>query len=299
MADGVGKGVDLIEAPLLTLQRLGAYRACTYRTLDALRVTTQEEAIAHVDARGYLMFWPIKGIEMPSLWAAVAGDRPVAEAHDDPGHVTWGWKDSLLDARRWYYGKILRRKATIISLDVVPAFYALSENYGSPEEDYLYQYRDGTMTAEAKAIYEALLREGPLNAVALRRAASMTDNTSSYRFNRGLEALQSDFKVLPVGVAQAGAWNYAFIYECVHRYYPEILERARAIKVSEAQRQLLRIYLRSVGAVTFEAIVKVFRWSKPDVEIALTSLVEEGTAIRDLQIEGQVGSRVALCEVVS
>ena len=155
------------------------------------------------------------------------------------------------------------------------------------------------MTAEAKAIYEALLREGPLNAVALRRAASMTDNTSSYRFNRGLEALQSDFKVLPVGVAQAGAWNYAFIYECVHRYYPEILERARAIKVSEAQRQLLRIYLRSVGAVTFEAIVKVFRWSKPDVEIALTSLVEEGTAIRDLQIEGQVGSRVALCEVVS
>ena len=126
---------------MLTLQKLQAYRAVTYRTSDALRIKTKEEAIAHVSDRGFVMFWPIKGIEMPSLWAAVAGDRPVADAHDDPGHVTWGWKDSLLDARRWYYGKILRRKATIISLDIAPFFYALSENYGSPEEDYLYQYR--------------------------------------------------------------------------------------------------------------------------------------------------------------
>jgi hypothetical protein len=113
---------------MLTQEQLGAYRARTYRTLDALRITTKEEAIAHVDARGFVMFWPINGIEMPSLWAAVAGDRPVADEHDDPGHVTWGWKDALLDARRWYYGKILRRKATILSLDVVPFFYALSEN---------------------------------------------------------------------------------------------------------------------------------------------------------------------------
>jgi hypothetical protein len=113
---------------MLTQEQLGAYRARTYRTLDALRITTKEEAIAHVDARGFVMFWPIKGIEMPSLWAAVAGDRPVADEHDDPGHVTWGWKDALLDARRWYYGKILWRKATILSLDVVPSFYALSEN---------------------------------------------------------------------------------------------------------------------------------------------------------------------------
>jgi hypothetical protein len=284
---------------MLTLERLQEYRAETYRTSDGLRVKTKEEAIAHVDDRGYVMFWPIKGIEMPSLWVAVAGDRPVGDAHDDPGHVTWGWKDSLLDARRWYYGKILRRKATIISLDVVPAFYALSENYGSPEEDYLYQYQDGTMTAEAKTIYEALLREGPLNSVALRRAVSMTESTSSYRFNRGLEALQADFKVLPIGVAQAGAWDYAFIYECVHRYYPEVLERARAIKISEAQRTLLRLYLRSVGAVKFEEIVKVFWWSKSDVEIALTSLVDEGTAIRDAYVQGESGPRVALRELAS
>jgi len=291
--------VDVIETPMLTLQKLQAYRAVTYRTSDALRIKTKEEAIAHVSDRGFVMFWPIKGIEMPSLWAAVAGDRPVADAHDDPGHVTWGWKDSLLDARRWYYGKVLRRKATIISLDVAPFFYALSENYGSPEEDYLYQYQDGTMTAEAKAIYEVLLREGPLNAVALRRAASMTESTSSYRFNRGLEALQADFKVLPVGVAQAGAWNYAFIYECVHRYYPAILERARAIKVGEAQRTLLRLYVRSVGGASFDDIVKVFWWSKPDVESALTALTDEGVVARGVHVERQRDDWIVVTELLT
>ncbi len=284
---------------MLTLQKLQEYRAETYRTADALRIKTKEGAIAHVDDRGFVMFWPIKGIEMPSLWAAVAGDRPVADAHDDPGHVTWGWKDSLLDARRWYYGKILRRKATIISLDIAPFFYALSENYGSPEEDYLYQYQDGTMTAEAKAIYEVLLREGPLNAVALRRAASMTESSSSYRFNRGLEALQADFKVLPVGVAQAGAWNYAFVYDCVHRYYPAILERARAIKVSEAQRTLLRLYFRSVGGASFDDVVKVLWWSKPDVESAVTALVDEGVVARGVQVERQRDDWVVLTELLT
>jgi uncharacterized protein YcaQ len=127
----------------------------------------------------------------------------------------------------------------------------------------------------------------------------MTESTSSYRFNKGLEALQADFKVLPIGVAEAGAWNYAFVYECVHRYYPEVLERARAIKISEAQRALLGLYLRSVGAATIAEIVKVFWWSKADVESALTALVDEGTAVRDVQVEGQAGVRVALAELVS
>jgi xanthine dehydrogenase molybdopterin-binding subunit B len=32
------------------------------------------------------------------------------------------------------YGKILRKKSTILSMEIAPYFYSLSENYGSPEE---------------------------------------------------------------------------------------------------------------------------------------------------------------------
>ncbi|MGC9467446.1 MAG: AlkZ-related protein [Anaerolineae bacterium] len=282
---------------MVTWEDIKQHRAVTYRTREDLRVKTKEEAIAHADDRGFIMFWPIKNVVMPSLWASVAGDRSVPNNHDDPAHVTWGWKDSLLGKRRWYYGKVLRRRATIISLDTAPYFYALSENFGSPEEDYLYQYRDGTMTVEAKMIYEALLWDGPLNALALRRATSMTDNSSSYRFNKGLDELQADFKVMPIGVAEAGAWNYAFIYECVHRYHPEFLERAREIKISEARRHLMTLYLRSVGAAQVGDVNKVFWWPKTEVTRTLEALIDEGAVRYPVEIEGRKGEWIVLPEL--
>ena len=227
----------------LPAESIQTYRAHIYRLLPGTRLMSKEDAIDYVNERGFVYFWPIKGVEMPSLWTAVAGDRAVADEHDDPGHVTWGWKDSSLGERVWYYAKVLRKKATVIALDIAPYFYALSENFGTPEEDYLDQYRRGTLTQEAKAIYEALLREGPSHTIALRNMTFMSGKSSSYRFNRALDELQADFKILPIGVAEAGAWRYAFIYDCVHRHYPDLPERARAIGLNEAQQKTDRVVL--------------------------------------------------------
>jgi hypothetical protein len=177
----------------LTTDQIERYRAITYQRLPGLSVTQRDEAIEFVNERGFIYFWPIKDITMPSLWAAVVGDRPVADSHDDPGHVTWGWKDELLGERKWYYAKVLRKRATMISLKLAPHFYALSENYGEPEQDYLLQYEDGRMTWEAKTIYETLLSEGAMDTVSLRRTARMTSKASNYPFSRALETLQADF----------------------------------------------------------------------------------------------------------
>ncbi len=80
----------------LSVKTLRNFRRDTFRLKSGRRVKTLEEAVEFVNQRGFVFFWPIKDITLPSLWAAVAGDRPVAEAHDDPGHVTWGWKDAQL-----------------------------------------------------------------------------------------------------------------------------------------------------------------------------------------------------------
>ena len=80
----------------------------------------------------------------------MAGDRPVADAHDDPGHVSWGWKDTLLGQKRVYYARVIKKRNTFLSLEALPYFYALSPNYGSPEEDYLIDYEAGRLTAEAR-----------------------------------------------------------------------------------------------------------------------------------------------------
>lgn len=215
---------------------------------------------------------------MPNLWTAVAGDRPVADKHDDPGHITWGWKDKSLDKKIWYYGKILRKKATMISLDIAPYFYALSENYGSPEEDYLLTYEEGRMTQAAKQVYEAILLEGALNTLDLRRAANLT-NAKDSEFNKALEYLQSDFKILPVGVSDAGAWKYSFIYQLVPRHFPELPEQARRIGEGEARTKLLELYFESVGAAQEKDAVKLFRWKKELVTRTITGLVKKRALI--------------------
>ncbi len=143
----------------LSAALLAAHRARTFHLPPLPRIQNPQQALTWVNERGFVYFWPIKGIDLPSLWVTVAGERPVGSNHDDPGHITWGWKDDALDKRIWYYGKILRRKATIISLDIAPYFYALSENYGAPEEDYMLAYEQGHLTLAAKQVYEAILKK--------------------------------------------------------------------------------------------------------------------------------------------
>lgn len=262
----------------LSLERLKTHRTRTFNLPPSKRLSSPAQASTFVDRRGFVFFWPISGIDLPSLWTAVAGDRPVADKHDDPGHITWGWKDGALGKKTWYYAKILRKKATMISLEVAPYFYALSENYGSPEEDYLLAYEEGRMPQSAKQVYETLLKEGAMNTLDLRKAAKLS-NAKDSEFNKALEILQADFKILPVGVSEAGAWKYSFIYEIVPRHYPELPERARHIGEGEARMKLLELYFESVGAAQERDAVKLFGWKKELVTRAIAGLVKKRAVV--------------------
>lgn len=273
----------------LALDRLEAYRAHTFRLRPELWLKTPADAIQFVNERGFVYFWPIKGVTLPSLWEAVAGGRSVAAQHDDPGHVTWGWKDDLLDKRQWYYAKLLRGKATMVALEIVPCFYALSENYGDPEHDYLQLYQDGRLSQPAKAIYEALLDEGPLDTVNMRRKIRMTSKSSNSPFERGMVELQRDLKILPVGVAQTGAWRYSFIYELVHRYYPELSDRARPITRAKARQKLTTLFFEAVGAATAADVRRLFQWKPKEVDRTLDGLVQAGDLHAGYTWEGRAG----------
>jgi hypothetical protein len=122
------------------------------------------------------------------------------------------------------------------------------------------------------------LKEGPMNTVDLRPAAKL-GNAKESEFARGLEHLQTDFKILPVGVAEAGAWKYSFIYEVVARYYPELPENARKITEAEARMKLLSLYFRSVGAAQVRDALKLFGWNTELLARALRRLVEDGKLV--------------------
>jgi hypothetical protein len=261
---------------MISLSRIRDYRSHTFAYLPHARVKTKDEAIRFVNERGFIYFWPINGITLPSLWSAVAGDRPVADEHDDPGHISWDWKDSLLGKHVWYYGKILRKRATIISMEVAPFFYALTENYGSPEEDYLTIYEQGRMTQEAKAVYEALLEHSPLDTINLRKSAHLTSHESSSRFERALADLQADFKIMPVAVVDAGSWHYSFAYDIVARYEPSIVENARYLGELDSRQKILELYFRSLGAARRRDLDRLFGWKPYDMQQALTRLTQLG-----------------------
>jgi hypothetical protein len=258
---------------------LKKHRNRTFHLSSKQRVRSPEEAIQFVNERGFAFFWPVKGFDLPSLWKAVAGDRPVPNNHDDPGHITWGWKDSMLDKKQWYYGKLLRKRATLVSLDLIPYFYALSERVGDLD-DYLLLYDEGKLSFEEKSIADALLKHGALNSLELRQKAFLSAHSAKSRFDRALVSLQRGLWVLPVGVAEAGAWRYAHVYELFDRWFPEVISSARIISRNEAFQKLISVYLASVGVSSLSGIIKLFQWDNLNTQKAIEKLEASGNIIQ-------------------
>jgi hypothetical protein len=273
----------------LPVEILQSYRANTFRTHPGTRLHSADEAVKFVNERGLVFFWPNKQIDLPSLWVAAAGDRPVPDEHDDPGHVTWGWKDGMLGRKQWYYARTIHRRNAMISLSLAPFFYALSPNFGDPEHDYLEQYEQGRLTQEARLIYEAILMHGPLDTIALRKAARMSSPNSDTRFNRALDDLQMQFKILPVGVSEAGAWRYAFIYDISAFHFPDLQEQARSISEPQARRTILYTCLQSSGVLRQKDFSRIFHWAPLDIENDVRILIDEGKVIGDVEVPGQPG----------
>jgi len=277
--------------------KLEAYRAQTFRTSAAMKLANPQQAVDYVNERGFIFFWPVKGYVFPSLWTAVAGDRPVADEHDDPGNITWNWKDSLLDKKVWYYGRVLKRKNTIISLDAIKYFYALSPNYGEPEEDFADRYSQGLLPWEAKLIFDALVRKGPLDTISLRKEARLTSSDSISSFNRALDILQQELKVMPIAVSEAGAWKYAFVYDLTHRYLPWLPEEARYVSESRAMEQLLTHFFKSLGPASLKQVSSLFRWDSEQTKHALNRMVESKQLLDNLQVEGKTEPHYLLSEI--
>jgi hypothetical protein len=278
--------------------RLQKYRDRTFCFLPRTRLRSKQDAIDFVNAHGAVFFWPIKGFDFPSLWGGVAGNREVPNNHDDPAHVTWGWKDDLLGKKVWFYAKILRQKSTIISLNLLPNFYALSPNYGNPEEDYMISYEEGILSSEEKLVYEALLNNGAMDTLMLRKAANLASNENTSRFNRALLLLQRDFRILPVGIAESGAWHYAFIFDVVHRHFPDLKDQAHGISEANARQEILKSFFLSVGAGTKNHIKKLFQWTDISVDRALRNLVDNKFIMDGIQITDKPGDWFTIKELI-
>jgi hypothetical protein len=179
----------------------------------------------------------------------------------------------MLDKRRWYYGKLLRRKSTVASLQILPYFYALSSRVDEMD-DFQLSFEEGHLTHEARTVAAVLLNKGAQNTIQLRRLAHLSSSSSKSRFDKALSDLQRGLWILPIGVARAGAWRYAHVYELLDRWLPDTAQKARTISSEDARTHLAGIYLDAVGVSNMREVAKLFSWRVEDASDALDQLGE-------------------------
>ena len=262
--------------PSITQQEIEKYREVTYQYLPHLKLMSESEAIQFVNDRKFIFFWPISGIPFPSLWTATAGNRPVPNNHDDPGHITWRWKDALLDKKVWYYAKILRNKSTIVSLELVDHFIALSNTASQGMGEFEYLFRIGKRSRLELEIFSQLTQFGPLDAISLKQRASRTLSFSPGEYDRALLCLQRQFNILPTGISENGRWHFAYLYDTIDHYYPQKLNVADQITKDVAREKILTAVIQSNGVSTITEMKKLLDWELVDIQHTLDALQSNG-----------------------
>jgi len=274
-----------------TLEQVESLRDRCYHRTPELRLRHEDDALRFVDEVGFCYLFGDQDVEIPTLWAAVSGSRrssPTDHFDADVGR-TWDWKDSLPVRGVIYYGKLLRGKPTLVSLGLLPCFYALSSNYGELD-DYLEQYREGQLSIEARNIYEVLLGEGAMATSRLRQLAGLPGGgANARRFDRALAELQMGLQIVKVGISDANRWGYAYVYDLFLRRFPDVPAKARSISTDRAMSALLLRYLDNVVVQSEASTRRLFRWEPRDWDPLLDRLEELKSVNRNIRVDGVPG----------
>ncbi len=285
----------------VTPEQVLAWRDQRYRRREDLRLRTPSQAADFVNDVGYCFVFSGQGLEMPTLWEAVCGEsRLVPVHHHDPDlGRTWDWKDELPSQGLVYYGKWLRKKPMLIALKLLPFLYALSENTGDVL-DYLVEYRDGRLTDEGRRVYEVLLKGGPMPTSHLRRAAGLAGKDAAPRFDRAIVELQMRLMIVKVGISDANAWRYCYVYDLFQRRFPDVAAQAEAISYERAGRVLLETYLKNVGVAEVADLARLFGKQEAAVNLPLKQLWAERDAwSAEVTVEGRDADCLASIDFVA
>lgn len=126
-------------------------------------------------------------------------------------------------------------------------------------------------------MYEAIRDGGPMDTVRLRREARLASDSAKASFERALVELQVGMRLVPVGVAEAGAWRYAFVYDLPTRHFPGLESQAAAWSRSAARAELVARQVDSVVVASRREIARVFavlRWTERELDGTLNQLTE-------------------------
>ncbi|MBP1774107.1 MAG: hypothetical protein H6Q86_113 [candidate division NC10 bacterium] len=279
-----------IRDRLATRQAVEAWRDRSFRRLPALKVRGERSALQFVNAVGFCFTLSHFGLPVPSLYVAVCGRRnprwPRRTHHDAEIGLTWNLKDSLPAKRLAHYGKLVKGKPTLVSLDLFPAFCALIRE-GKGSGDYILDYRQGRMTRAAVLVLETLHERGALATPDLRKAVAMHGAERTAEFDRAMAELQRGLWIAKVEEVYDPDFYYR--WDLLDNWLPEPLAASHDLGRAAAVRLLLVDYLCSAGAAQARFLGGLLDLPLAEVEAGLAALEADGAIRRSQAIRGLPG----------
>ncbi|MDQ3097123.1 MAG: hypothetical protein M3Q61_03010 [Chloroflexota bacterium] len=233
--------------------RLEAHRA---RLTRKYRVRSADQLVRMVDELGYCFAFTLR-----------TGDAPLPAGFDhlstnDEGRKwgwIWEWKDELAAERRLYYGTLLVRKPTFVSLTMLPTLYATFGRAGEPD-DHLEDVRAGRLSDISRRIVDFLAASGETQTKRMRAALGIVSKEGKRDYDKAIDEVQRLMYVALVRAVGEGREDYNYTYDLFGRRYPEALKAAEQLSSADAMRALLERSLELAGALTVRQLERLFEW---------------------------------------
>lgn len=246
---------------------LAAHRAKVER---AHRVRNATQLVAMVDAVGFCFaFTGESAYPVPACF-----DHLSTSDDGKKWEWMWPWKDELAEAKKLYYGKLLVKKPTFVSMKMLPVFYATFGRAGETD-DHLDDVRAGRLSDLARRVVEYLAHRGETQKKRMRADLGIESKEGRGDLERAIEDLQRLMYVARVKAVGERSDDYNYTYDLFVRRYPETVKAAERHTSADASALLLRRLLELAGGVTPKQIGRLFDWD--DERVARTALRLRGS----------------------
>ena len=270
-----------------TSEEVENWRDRIHRRLPQLAVRTRHQALKFINDVGFCFAFKSEGSELPCLWHSVCGARnPVMprHTHEDPAlSFVWEMKNVLPGLGKIFYGKALKRRPTMISLEYLSYFYVLAGRTGARDE-HLSEFMRGSLSVTAREIMDALADSSPQVTKGLRLAVGKNAPGDREAFDKAITELQMKMFIVKTDELYS---PFTFVWAPLRKVFPAQIRKARKISLELARDKILEKYFRNQLIGSVETINKLFGWSKQVTYQSLGRLVQNGIVVPQVKVDGK------------
>ncbi len=243
---------------------LDAHRAKIER---AHRVKTAAQLVTLVDKLGFCFAFTGEA----SYPVPAAFDHLDTRSEHKKWDWMWPWKDELPEAKKLYYGKLLVKKPTFVSLKMLPVFYATFGRAGETD-DHVDDVRAGRISDLARRVVEYLAHRGETQKKRMRADLGIESKEGRGDLEKAIEDLQRLMYVARVKAVGERSDDYNYTYDLFVRRYPETVKAAEKHSSADASAAVLVRLLELAGGVSAKQIGRLFDWDEERTARAIESV---------------------------